>query len=193
MARCPDCNKFVSLDSSQDPEVTVDVDETGEVTCAFQIANACEQCGTEMYTAEFDTSVNADAIVRVEDSMTLADWLKRCQEFKATGALAEDEDDDIDLEVDEGDLERTSRTEGKLQPFDHELRSPVEYDVNWECGYESVDTQRSSRTEGKGRGTRTFYGARVGFTVKVTFRGATSEFEGSVEDDIQASSMDQQF
>ena len=26
MARCPDCNKFVSLDSSQDPEVTVDVD-----------------------------------------------------------------------------------------------------------------------------------------------------------------------
>jgi hypothetical protein len=157
MARCPDCNKFVSLDSSQDPEVTVDVDETGEVTCAFQIANACEQCGTEMYTAEFDTSVNADAIVRVEDSMTLADWLKRCQEFKATGAMAEDEDDEIDLEVDEGDLERTSRTEGK------------------------------------GRGTRTFYGARVGFTVKVTFRGATSEFEGSVEDDIQASSMDQQF
>jgi hypothetical protein len=157
MARCPDCNKFVSLDSEQDPECSLDVDESGEVTGSIQIANACAECGTEMFTAEFDAATGPDAIIRTEDSMTLADWLKRCQEFKATGALAEDEDDEIEMEVDEGDMERTTRTEGK------------------------------------GRGTRTFYGARVGFTVKVTFRGATSEFEGSVEDDIQASSMDQAY
>ncbi len=157
MARCPDCNKFVSLDSSQDPECTLDVDESGNVSGSVQITNSCEQCGTEMFTAEFDVSLDASDLTRSEDDKTLADWLKRCQEFKATGALAEDEDDDIDIEVDEGDTERTTRTEGK------------------------------------GRGLKTFYGARVGFTVKVTFRGATSEFEGTFEDDIQASSMDQQY
>lgn len=161
MARCPDCNKFVSLDSSQDPEVTVDVDETGEVSCAFQIANVCEQCSTEMYTAEFDTSVDATAITRSEDSKSLAEFLSECKK-KAEEILADpdadhDEDLEVDLEVDEGDLERTDRFEGK------------------------------------GRGQRHFYGARVGFTVKATFRGVTAEFEGSVEDDIQASSMDQQF
>jgi hypothetical protein len=154
MARCPDCNKFVSLDSSQDPEVTIDVDETGEVTCAFQIANACEQCGTEMFTAQFDTSVSADGITRSEDSKTLAEFLGEC---KAKVAEGETEDDEIDLEVDESDLERTDRYEGK------------------------------------GRGQRHYYGAKVGFTVKATFRGVTHEFEGSVEDEIQASSMDQQY
>ncbi len=157
MARCPDCNKFVSLDSSQDPEVTIDVDETGEVTCAFQIANACEQCGTEMFTADFDTSVSADGITRSEDEKTLEKFLAECKAAKETGALAIDEDDEIDLEVDESDLERTDRFEGK------------------------------------GRGARHYYGAKVGFTVKVTFRGVTHEFEGSVEDEIQASSMDQQY
>jgi hypothetical protein len=34
--RCPDCNKFVSLDTSQEPEVDLDVDDTtgeDELTC----------------------------------------------------------------------------------------------------------------------------------------------------------------
>lgn len=157
MARCPDCNKFVSTDSEQDPEVSIDVDENGEVTGSIQIANACAECGTEMHTADFDVCVDPNDITRSEDEKSLAAFLAECKQKKETGALPLDEDDDIELEVDEGDTERTSRTEGN------------------------------------GRGTRTFYGARVGFTVKVTFRGVTSEFEGSVEDDIQASSMDQQY
>jgi len=160
MARYPDCNKFVSLDSSQDPEVTIDVDEDGEVTCAFEIANACEQCGTEMFTAQFDTSVSADAITRSEDEKTLAQFLTECKAKVAEVHGSEEdgaEDLGIDLEVDESDLERTDRFEGK------------------------------------GRGQRHYYGAKVGFTVKATFRGVTHEFEGYVEDEIQASSMDQQY
>jgi hypothetical protein len=159
MARCPDCNKFVSLDSEQDPEVSIDVDGEGHVTGSFSIMNACQDCGTEMFTSEFDVNVSASDITRGEDEKTLESFLSECK------AKAEEieknpdhgEDLEVELEVEESDMERTSRSEGK------------------------------------GRGTRTFYGARVGFTVKATFRGVTSEFEGSVEDDIQASSMDQQY
>ena len=161
MARCPDCNKFVSLDSEQDPECSLDVDESGEVSGSIQIANACAECGTEMFTAEFDASVDATGIVRTEDSKTLSDFLSECkttvEDIEKDPDHDEGEDLEVDLEVEEADLERTDRYEGK------------------------------------GRGQRHFYGARVGFTVKATFRGATHEFEGSVEDDIQASSMDQQF
>ena len=174
MARCPDCNKFVSLDSEQDPEVSIDVDEEGHVTGSVQIANACEQCGTEMYTAEFDVNVSTSDITRSEDDKTLETFLSEC---KATKEQAEKDAAQRSL-----DFPNLSEAEAG---------SPEDLDVELEV--EESDMERTSRSEGKGRGTRTFYGARVGFTVKATFRGATHEFEGSFEDDIQASSMDQQY
>jgi hypothetical protein len=59
--RCPDCNKFVSLDTSQEPEVDLDVDETtGEVTGTVRIVNTCAECGTEMTEATFDVDVEFD-------------------------------------------------------------------------------------------------------------------------------------
>lgn len=49
------------------------------------------------------------------------------------------------------------------------------------------DTERTSRTTGKGRGARTFYGFRVSFDVTCTC-GATAS--GEMSDDVQASAMD---
>jgi len=58
MARCNSCNKFVSYDSEQEPDVRVDVDETGYVDGSVTISNACAECGQEMTSCEF--SVEAD-------------------------------------------------------------------------------------------------------------------------------------
>lgn len=49
-------------------------------------------------------------------------------------------------------------------------------------------TERVTRTEGKGRGQKTFYGAKVEFEVKCAC-GWTAT--GAGEDDVQASSMDE--
>ena len=54
MARCPDCNKFVSFEE-QDPEVNdLEVDEGGHVTANVRIVNACGDCGTELTEANLD-------------------------------------------------------------------------------------------------------------------------------------------
>ncbi len=56
MARCPDCNKFVSLEEVE-PEVnTLEVDEEGIIEADVRIVNACADCGTELkeYTFDFD-------------------------------------------------------------------------------------------------------------------------------------------
>ena len=59
MARCNDCNRFVSY-SEEEPEVqTEDFDydeETGDVTLNIEIRRAlcCDQCGTELKETTFN-------------------------------------------------------------------------------------------------------------------------------------------
>lgn len=54
--RCNDCNKFVSLDTETDPEMnSEDFDEnSGEFDLSYTIKNNCENCGTELRSADFD-------------------------------------------------------------------------------------------------------------------------------------------
>ena len=54
MARCPDCNKFVSYDDSQDPEPNVDVDPEGRISGDVRVFLACSECGTELKEGSFD-------------------------------------------------------------------------------------------------------------------------------------------
>ena len=62
MARCPDCNKFVSLEA-QEPEADLQVDYaedviviSGDVRCVM----ACTDCGTELREASFRVEVDQD-------------------------------------------------------------------------------------------------------------------------------------
>ena len=61
--RCPDCNKFVSLDYEQEPEdMELDISSDGTITGSCTIYNNCADCGTALRTAtvEFETSVDVD-------------------------------------------------------------------------------------------------------------------------------------
>jgi hypothetical protein len=137
--RCPDCNKFVPLDTEGDPEVELEADETtGEVTGTVRIVNACGECGAELTEAVFDVDVDFPAA----EAHTV-EMAKQDPEDKGEAHVLELEDPSAD---------------------------------------------RTDRSEGKGRGTKTFYGAEADLVVKCRC-GFTETKPWS--DDIQASHMDE--
>lgn len=56
--RCPDCNKFVSTDSSSDPEVSDLEIADGVITGSVRILNTCADCSTELTEATFDLTID---------------------------------------------------------------------------------------------------------------------------------------
>ncbi len=48
MARCSDCNKFVSLELGDSPDMNLDIDDEGNITGDVTITRNCAECGTEM-------------------------------------------------------------------------------------------------------------------------------------------------
>lgn len=51
--RCGDCNKFVGVDDTQDPELDLSVDGC-RLTGTVRVVNCCAECGTELREASFD-------------------------------------------------------------------------------------------------------------------------------------------
>lgn len=132
MPRCPDCNKFASIEE-EEPEVeSIDIND-GQISASVRITNNCAECGTEMTEAQLE----------IEDQL-----------------------------------------ESSLLEKHHGNKH--------EMSIEEDGVERDQRTEGKGRGLRTFYGARI--TYKVTCscsKNDTPIHEGELYDDVQASSMDE--
>lgn len=63
--RCPDCNKFVSFDTEQDPEESnASIDAQGHVAINVRIVNSCADCGTELKEAEFVLESDAFEVLR---------------------------------------------------------------------------------------------------------------------------------
>ena len=142
--RCPDCNKFVGMDDSNEPEVEdVDVDDEGCVTAEVRIANCCSECGTELKEAQFS----------LEGQVPLATF---------RGHVCPDEKPEEGVEASES---------MPLLEADEET------------------SERTSRTEGKGRGTRTYYGVDIVVRVKCGC-GEKSEYV-KMSDEVQASGMDE--
>lgn len=52
--RCDQCNKFVSLDAEQEPEINASVDGEGNITGDARIVNTCAECGQELSEATLD-------------------------------------------------------------------------------------------------------------------------------------------
>ena len=59
MARCPDCNKFVSYDNFTEPEVDVDIAE-GLVSGEIRLALACGEWGAELKETTFVVDIKLD-------------------------------------------------------------------------------------------------------------------------------------
>jgi hypothetical protein len=55
--RCPDCNKFVSMDLGDSPDMNIDVDAEGTINGDVTITRNCTECGTELKEGRFDINV----------------------------------------------------------------------------------------------------------------------------------------
>jgi len=136
MPRCPSCNKFAALDTSEDPEVSLEIDEEGTISGDVRIANKCEEDGEELAEANFSIELG-------EQPTEIAEHLE--------------------IALPGGEKHHLSIKE--------------------------VSANRTDRSKGKGRGTKTFYGAEVTFEVTCTC-DTSFTYEGAWSDDIQASHMD---
>lgn len=247
MARCPDCNKFVSFEEVE-PEVnSLEVDSSGYVTAEIRIVNECADCSTELREANLDLSANADfeeawnrhleetknnqplsdeerlvesgCPKHVEDhSCSVCGWDGKLQPsrwkdisikkfdpptrlselgWKGQGGEKEiiavihsgttttwvEKDDPKEIKM----LEEYERM-GTSQPPPEKLPKYAPDLTVHELEIEEESSERTNRTEGKGRGRKTFYGASVEYRVNCSCKGF--EFAGILEDDIQASGMD---
>lgn len=56
--RCPDCQKFVSM-NFEEPEVdSLEIDNDGQITASVIITRSCGECGTNLKTADLDMSTD---------------------------------------------------------------------------------------------------------------------------------------
>lgn len=114
--RCPDCAKFVSMETN-DPEVeTIDIDEAGNVTATVRVVRVCADCGTELKetTLEMETDVSIEG-----------------HDSEATN---DDGSDKHELLVEETNVEATERSVGKGRYARSYFGACVSFKVTCKCG-----------------------------------------------------------
>ena len=110
--RCPDCNKFVSFDTEQDPELNLDFDDEGRITGDARIVNACAECSTELKEHTFDVD-SEDLVSVLEDhrdeviAKLVADGMDKAEAEQQAQA------DHIIESIDDDGGSRTERTQDK--------------------------------------------------------------------------------
>jgi hypothetical protein len=71
--RCPDCHKFVSLDTDTDPELNgIEIDDDGLISAEVRIVNTCAECGTDSGETPDDVQEHID---KCHDDDNPPDWI----------------------------------------------------------------------------------------------------------------------
>lgn len=69
--RCSQCNKFVSMELTEEPELSLTVDQEGYVSGDARIERTCAECGTTLKSATFAVEVDLSAeVTEHRDSCT---------------------------------------------------------------------------------------------------------------------------
>lgn len=111
MARCNDCNKFVSYNTEMEPELeNEDVDGGTHMTATVRRVLGCSECGSELKSFEFD--------VDVDFAEHLEEHQKKCV-AKEDGEEVEYEDHSWSVEIEltptEGIAEETNAKGRKVK------------------------------------------------------------------------------
>ena len=150
MARCPDCNKFVSYDDG-DVDVQSEDVESGEVRVEVRIVKTCAECGTELKEATLELHgpfehdcespthdgepVDADDMDAAECLVMLVAWLTGRDEPTDDAELAKEEWlDSHDLTV-ESSLENDSWCKGKGRYTQTFYGVSGEIEISCACGF----------------------------------------------------------
>lgn len=141
MARCPDCNKFVSYDTDQDPEVEGEDASGTTFTATVRRVLPCGDCGTELKEYTFDVDHDfADALDEAHEKCSRAD---EEYEWEVTGCIASTADGVRDTDR-KGRKIRSARymttlygfeleVDLKCQRCQHEIAFPVKDEIEASC------------------------------------------------------------
>lgn len=188
MARCPDCNKFVSYDTDQEPEVDVDIDEDGQVTGTVRIFDACAECGTELRETTIDISEDMSAACEghlVDDAKeALAKFVVQTRggESKVWKNVANltPFDSETDAEIALAGLVKTEDIEYRIEPVEGD-EGGVEHSL-------SIEADEITRDEKRVKG-KTVYVVTVKLNVKCDC-SPSFEAEASWADEIAATDLE---
>ncbi len=120
MARCTDCNKFVSLELGESPELNLDVDAEGIVTGDVTISRTCAECGTELKSGTFEINLTiAEILAHVQkhtDEQAAKD--KAAKDAADAGIeLPDDDSEEPELTIEDEEAEATERAKNKRESF----------------------------------------------------------------------------
>lgn len=128
--------------------------------------------------------------------------MPRCPDCAKFVSLEQGEPEVNELTLDDGMITATVRIANccaecgtEVTEADLEWEAELEGDVSGHEGdghalkIDEADCAPTMRTEGKGRGTKTFYGAEISYSVTCSC-GKLGEITGSLNDDVQASDME---
>jgi hypothetical protein len=128
--RCTTCNKFRGQDTSNEPEVDLDVDDEGVVIGTVRVVNSCDDCGEEMRGADFDVEIDlSDAVTAHEGA---------CHRGG----------EDFGLTIESEDVERTERRFRGRQYYGFSLSVTVKCSCNRELNDDGHAVPGSTEFEG---------------------------------------------
>lgn len=163
--RCESCQKFVSNeDADPEPESVDDTEGGNPPTVDVRRVRVCAECGSEMKEATLTVEAN-------EPAFTVADEYRKAV-------------DEHEAEV-PGDLPYDPEHCPARVPEDGALDDAPACQFEWD----DVWAENTDRSEGRGRGTKTFYGVQVTFHGTCSHCGSTASADGS--DEVRAGSMDE--
>jgi hypothetical protein len=139
--RCINCEKFVSLEPSEDPEWNSDpeIDEDGAVTGELRVVLNCAECGEEMKETTIELDISPSDIEGLEEhkEAALAEATARDKAkmdlLTELGAAAEEEIDDPD------------RLEEVMDEAEDNVRTEEACEFEIECTSVSVDEQLQTK------------------------------------------------
>lgn len=140
--RCPDCNKFVSFDTEQDPEIDVDINDT-EIVGSCRIVNTCAECSQELKEANLDVSV--DVASEIESH---TETCEECKTARESGTLDLRVDHDGGSRFDEMvTKDRHGKPITKSRYMKHKYGAQAVFTVTFPCG-EDAQAEWSGFTYG---------------------------------------------
>ncbi len=146
------------------------------------MANRCSSCNKLCALNTMDPEAEFNDVDVGEGGITVSATVRLVRESECCNEEVKETTFDPEESI---DWEKLKSVE---EHFDTKTGEPLNDDH--ELLIDEGDIEQTERSEGKGRGLKTFYGFSAGFTVRCACDTSKALYEGSLADDTQASHFD---
>lgn len=160
MARCGDCNRFVSLETEVS-DFSIDIDDDGNVTGDVTLTRNCAECGSELQEGKADVEAS------------LAEVSAHMAEHKAAQAAK--------------DADRTTRLAQATPDEADQVCAEIDVEAEEDEAFDlSIENEEAEVVE-SGSARRPVFGFHATFSVTCS---CGDEFEGEAEGELAPSDFD---